>query len=61
MATRDDNTSVLELALGAASLFLFLIGIKRSFRRDDGVVIFRDQKLAHAGDTASSSTSRNIS
>ena len=31
-----ERSSKLKLALGAASLFLFLVGVKRTFRGEDG-------------------------
>lgn len=31
-----ERSSKLKLALGAASLFLFLVGVKRTFRSEDG-------------------------
>jgi hypothetical protein len=38
--------SKLKVALGAASLFFFLIGVKRSFRTEDG------QEILYTGETA---------
>ena len=38
----DVRNSKLKLALGAASLFLFLVGLKRTFRTDDGRYIDLD-------------------
>jgi hypothetical protein len=34
----DQGISKVKLALGAASLFLFIIGVKRTFRIDPGEV-----------------------
>ena len=34
----DKDVSKVKLAIGAASLFLFLIGIKRSFRTEEGEI-----------------------
>jgi hypothetical protein len=34
--------SKVKLVLGAASLFFFLVGLKRSFRKEDGSEIFGD-------------------
>jgi hypothetical protein len=33
---KDPGVSKVKLALGAASLFLFIVGVKRTFRSDDG-------------------------
>lgn len=33
---KDEGVSKVKIALGAASLFLFLVGLKRSFRTDEG-------------------------
>jgi hypothetical protein len=40
-ADQEQNAgfSKVKLALGAASLFFFLVGIKRTFRTDDGRVV----------------------
>jgi hypothetical protein len=35
-STAEGSISKVKLALGAASLFFFVIGLKRSFRTDDG-------------------------
>ena len=35
-----ERSSKLKLALGAASLFLFLVGVKRTFRSEDGNYIY---------------------
>jgi hypothetical protein len=39
---QDGGISKVKLALGAASLFFFLIGLKRSFRKDDGSEVLDD-------------------
>ena len=31
-----ERSSKLKIAVGAASLFLFLVGVKRTFRSEDG-------------------------
>src|SRR5688572_12197463 len=36
---KEGGISKLKLALGAASLFFFIVGVKRSFRRDDGTEV----------------------
>lgn len=38
--------SKVKLAVGAASLFLFIVGLKRTFRTDDGAVVrqLRDEE-----------------
>ena len=33
----------MKLALGAASLFLFIVGVKRSFRTEEGEEILQDE------------------
>jgi hypothetical protein len=43
---KEPGMSKLALALGAASLFLFVVGLKRSFRTDDGKEILRDGEPA---------------
>ena len=66
--TGDRGISRWKLALGAASLFFFVVGVKRSFRTDDGREILqsdadrldeqREQaKLASRSSTAGSSPS----
>lgn len=39
----DGGISKVALALGAASLFLFVIGLKRTFRTDEGREIHREE------------------
>jgi hypothetical protein len=39
--------SKVQLAFGAASLFLFLVGVKRSFRMDDSAEVHDDPAAAH--------------
>jgi hypothetical protein len=51
--------SKIALAWGAARLFLFLIGVKRSFRRDDGIEIRSDGQLLY-GVGAGPASSRPI-
>lgn len=41
----DGRNSKLKLALGAASLFLFLVGLKRSFRTEDGRYIYSSEEM----------------
>jgi hypothetical protein len=41
--------SKLKLALGAAGLFLFIVGVKRSFRLDDERVV-EDRDMAERAD-----------
>jgi hypothetical protein len=43
---KDGGISKLKLALGAASLFFFIVGVKRSFRRDDGTEISSSGELS---------------
>jgi hypothetical protein len=55
----DARISKFELAWGAAKLFLFLVGVKRSYRRDDGIEIQSDgRRLRGVG--GGSTTSRSI-
>ena len=42
----DGGISKVKLALGAASLFFFLVGLKRSFRNDDGTEILSNGDVA---------------
>jgi hypothetical protein len=35
-SAKKPGISNLKLAIGAASLFLFIVGVKRSFKLDDG-------------------------
>lgn len=43
-APAEGGISKVKLALGAASLFFFVIGVKRSFRTDDGREIRGDSE-----------------
>jgi len=47
------GNSKVKLALGAASLFLFIVGIKRTFRRSEDGEIFHDVGRWAAGDGTS--------
>lgn len=38
-----ERSSKVKLALGAASLFLFLVGVKRTYRSEDGGFVYVDQ------------------
>jgi hypothetical protein len=46
---QDGGVSKLKLALGAASLFLFVVGLKRSFRKDDGSEVLSTEEPAVPG------------
>ena len=45
---QDGGISKVKLALGAASLFFFLVGLKRSFRKDDGTEILSNGEVSPA-------------
>ena len=45
---QDGGISKVKLALGAASLFFFLVGLKRSFRKDDGTESLSNVELSPA-------------
>lgn len=38
------NSDKVKLAVGAAGLFLFVVGLKRTFRTDDGLEIRSNQR-----------------
>ena len=58
-AKDEGGISKVKLALGAASLFFFVIGVKRSFRTDDGQEIRGDAREAgDAGDAAATPRGR---
>lgn len=40
---KSGGISKVKLAVGAASLFLFIVGVKRSFRTDEGREIQQDE------------------
>lgn len=40
---KSGGISKVKLAVGAASLFLFIVGVKRSFRTEEGREILRDE------------------
>jgi hypothetical protein len=53
--------STLKLAIGAASLFLFVVGIKRSFRTDEGKEFLRSGELREPSDRSGRNrSSRNL-
>jgi hypothetical protein len=45
---KDVGISKVRIALGAASLFLFLVGVKRSFKTDEGQEILSSGERAAA-------------
>jgi hypothetical protein len=40
----DEGISKVKLALGAVSLFLFVVGLKKSYRSEDGSEILSDSE-----------------
>jgi hypothetical protein len=40
----DERISKVKLALGAVSLFLFVVGLKKSYRSEDGSEILSDSE-----------------
>ena len=40
---KSGGISKVKLAVGAASLFLFIVGVKRTFRTDEGREILQDE------------------
>jgi hypothetical protein len=49
---KNAGVSKVKIALGAASLFLFLVGLKRSFRTDEGKEILSSGEQAAADQAA---------
>ena len=52
-ANEKSNVSTMQLAVGAASLFLFIVGLKRTFRVEEA----GGNRAAEEGDTKQGSTS----
>jgi hypothetical protein len=54
---QKQSVSKVKLALGAASLFLFIVGIKRTYRRgDDGEVVSDGDDFESGGGRARGAT-----
>jgi hypothetical protein len=58
-APRADRNSRLKLALGAASLFFFVIGVKRTFRTEDGREILTTDEPVEGGGAGDADPSRS--
>jgi len=55
-----DRNSRLKLAIGAASLFFFVIGVKRTFRTEDGREILTTDEPGEGGEEGGIGPSRSV-